>query len=83
MQQLALDLTEHRLAAFADDISAALERSGKYPWLQDHPIRYQEAQDGSAIVRSDIGGCWAPVSFMAPHQVLWAIADAIEGRTDG
>ena len=83
MRQLALDLSDSRLASFVDAVSAALEDTGKYPWLEDHPIRYPETGDGAAIVRSDAGGCWAPVSFMQPHQVLWAIADAVERRADG
>lgn len=78
MRQLTLDLTESRMATFVDDVSAALEATGRYPWLLEHPMAYQELEDGSAIVRSDIGGCWSPASFMAPHQVLYAIADAIE-----
>lgn len=80
MRQLALDLTDDRMASFVDDVSAALEATGRYPWLADHPIRYQEGPNGSAFVRSDVGGCFAVASLMEPHQVLYAIADAIERR---
>lgn len=78
MRQLTLDLTASGMATFVDDVSAALEATGRYPWLKDHPMTYQEQEDGSAIVRSSIGGCWSPASLMPPHQVLYAIADAIE-----